>query len=52
MIEILENKTPVLLPFDEEGIIIKRVERIWASYYVVKITKGRLFHKKGEVVDF
>lgn len=50
--EILSKGTEVLLPLKEEGKIVKYVDRLWSSYYDVKITKGGIFNQVDDVVDF
>ena len=41
----------VLLPFDEEGIIVNIRDIIWGHKYLVSITKNTI-SDIGEVVDF
>lgn len=41
----------VKLLANETGKIIKYVERLWGSFYLVKMDSDGLFHKKNELVE-
>lgn len=49
---MLKPKTEVKLPFEGRGIIKEVHERIWGSFYVIKITKGNAFYLKGDIETF
>jgi len=42
----------VLLPFEEEGIIVDYLNLIWGFPYIVEITNGGVFNDIGEVREF
>jgi hypothetical protein len=50
--EVTEKQTKVSLPFGEEGIVMKFVERPWSSKVYVKITKSSGFNELNKTFDF
>jgi len=42
----------VTLPFDEEGIIVDYITKIWGNPFMVEITESGIFNEIGDVVDF
>lgn len=42
----------VLLPFDEEGIVVDYRTLLWGFPFIVKITKSVIFNDIGDKVDF
>jgi len=42
----------VMLPFDEKGVVVNYITKIWGNPFMIKITKGVVFNEIGDIVDF